>query len=112
MELIPLFVQTRGTAASCICSGMHANVLVYSSDGYSMCSLFRNRTVMSDPQQRRVSIDVDCYWACLGILRARVLGGLGDVAVAPSDFARRLCLIADTGDANASSAAVTAFSMP
>ena len=37
----------------------------------------------------------------------RVLGGLGDVAVAPRDFDRRLCLIADTGEATTSSAAAT-----
>lgn len=34
------------------------------------------------------------------------------MAVAPIDFARRLCLRADTGDAKASSVAATAFSTP
>ena len=49
-----------------------------------------------------------CY-ALAGVCRDRSFGGLGDVAVAPRDLARRVFLTADTGDASAASASATIF---
>ena len=47
--------------------------------------------------------------ASAGVCRVLVLGGLGDVAVAPKDLARRVFFTADTGDANTPSVVAITF---
>ena len=52
---------------------------------------------------------ISCFQTLAGVCRDRSFGGLGDVAVAPKDFARRLFLTADTGDARAPSVLAITF---
>ena len=47
--------------------------------------------------------------ALAGVCRDRSFGGLGEVAVAPIDFARRVFLTADTGDASTPSVLTITF---
>ena len=60
-------------------------------------------------QTEYVSVELEHSHASAGVCRVLVLGGLGDVAVAPKDLARRVFFTADTGDANTPSVVAITF---